>query len=241
MNPKTFPIVEVCDPSGKRGLHIVWAAVDPDDRWYVVHAAKIPYGSFSEMARGVQHQRRFLPSEPAVCIMDQRGGAFVIDAETKETWFDRFRQFGLHYEQSVQAGDRLDVDIATLHDWFRPVWDPGKEQAIPKLRFCNSVWRMKEGPVWGVMQFIWDQNQTKQWHYKQKSKDWVDCLRYLTSHPGLSYRRLSQKREGSVGGHRGLATSYRRPSMYGSGYQRTETTGPPRLSGRGLNIRRRGY
>lgn len=210
-NPESFPIVEVVDPSGKRGLHVIWACVDPNEYWYVCQARKIPFGAFSEMARGIKSERNFLPSEPKIAIMDQRGGAACVDMETGETWFDRFGFMGLHYEQSTQGTAKIDMGLADLHEWLRPVWNPGLDKAIPKLRFCASVARMKEGPVWALRNFLWDESKPKAWHYRQAAKDWIDCLRYLATYPNLTYKRLAGRGVGPSAADRGLAATYRRP------------------------------
>ena len=215
-NPNSWPIVEVCDPSGRRGLHVIWATVDPDDYWYVCWAAKVPPGAFSEMAKGVRSERKMLPHEPDLAIMDARGGAFQIDMETRETFFDRFRQFGLNYVPSIQLSDTMDADIAVLRDWLMPRYNPVADKAIPKLRFTRSVALMKEGPLWALQTFIWDPHKmTKAWHYKQRSKDFVDCLRYLAIYPGLSHRRFQYDTDPSVNRGSSLADSYRRPKLSG--------------------------
>jgi hypothetical protein len=222
-NPGSWPIVEVCDPSGRRGLHIIWATVDPDDYWYIVWAAKVPPGAFSEMAKTVKAERRMLPHEPDLAIMDARGGAFQVDMETRETFFDRFRQFGLMYTPSIQQSETLDADIAILRDWLAPKYNPVKDAAVPKLRFTRAVANMKEGPLWAIQSFIWDpHSQTKAWHYKQKSKDFVDCLRYLAIYPGLTYRRF-QHANTMVDPRNlpGLAGSYRRPKLSGDARARS--------------------
>jgi hypothetical protein len=56
---------------------------------------------------------------------------------------------------------------------------------------------------------------TKAWHYKQRSKDFVDCLRYLAIYPGLSYRRFQYDTDPSVNRGSSLADSYRRPKLSG--------------------------
>lgn len=225
-NPRGWPIVEVCDPSGRRGLHIIWAAVDPEDYWYVVWAARVPPGAFSEMAKGVKAERKMLPHEPDLCIMDARGGAFQVDMETRETFFDRFRQFGLLYVPSVQQSETMDADIANLRDWLMPRYHPVSDRSISKLRFTRSVANMKEGPLWALQTFVWDPHkQTKAWHYKQKSKDFVDCMRYLTGYPGLTYRRFQNATDPSVYRGNSLAESYRRPKLAGDARGNRQTLG----------------
>lgn len=184
IDAKRWPIVEVCDPSQKRGMFLIWAAFAPDDFVYVVRANHVPNGSFDVMADGIKANRTMLPRLPTLSIMDQRGGQFVSNRDLEKTFFDEFHERGLHYEPSV------DVPMQTLHDWFRPIWRPDLEKAVPKMRLTESVANMKDGPLVALQRFIWDPSQTKAWQYKQKSKDWIDCLRYLAGHPGLSHQRL---------------------------------------------------
>lgn len=196
---KRWPVVEVCDPSAKRGMYLIWAAFSPDDFVYVVHAKHVPDGSFDIMSQGIKAERSSLPRPPVIAVMDQRGGQFVSNRDLQKTFFDEFHERGLHYEPSAE------VPMQTLHDWMRPIWRPDVEKAIPKLRICQSVANMKDGPVTALQRFIWDPTQTKAWQYKQKSKDWVDCLRYLAGHPGLNYQRL----QGRVGFEEpGIAGTY---------------------------------
>lgn len=188
-DPKRWPLVEVTDPSVKRGIFTVWAVCDPTDHWFVVRAARIPDASFVEMADNIKAERGYLGRAPQVAIMDQRGGQWVANKDLELTWFQRFAELGLHYLPSQ------DTPMQALHEWLRPVWDPQTDKAVPKLRICQSVADMKEGPLWGLMRFVWDPVQTKQWQYRQAGKDWVDCLRYLSGFPGLTYKQLIGKTE----------------------------------------------
>ena len=232
-DPRSWPIVEVVDPSFTRGHHTIWACVDPDELWYVIRAKIIPDGAFGQIATDIKAERGYLPHAPALAIMDQRGGAHVMNKETNESWFDRFAREGLRYVPST------DVPMQALHDWLRPIYRPSQNRPIPKLRFTAQVAQMKEGPIWALERFIWSPDSTKMRQYKQKEKDFVDCLRYLAGYPGLSYQRLkgsvnasapstlaasysrtTQSQSASVG-LRGLRTSQPRPS-----YRRTTSRRP---------------
>lgn len=207
IDARRWPVVEVCDPSTKRGLYLIWAAFSPDDFVYVVRAKHVPDASFDVMSQGVKAERSALPRPPTLAIMDQRGGQFVSNRDLEKTFFDEFHERGLHYEPSVE------VHMQSLHDWMRPIWRPDQEKAIPKLRITESVANMKDGPVTALQRFIWDPTQTKAWQYKQKSKDWVDCLRYLAGHPGVTYQRLQGRTEMESPG---LASSYTESSRRGA-------------------------
>lgn len=185
-NPRTWPVVEVVDPSTTRGLYIIWAVIRPDERLTVVQAAIVPDDAFSIMAKGIHQWRGYLGRQPVKAIMDCRGGGQIIDKETQETWFDRFRRFGLHYELSVET------PMADLHEALRVVWDPESGEARPRMTFTESVARMERGPMWALERFIWtpDRKRATTAEYKQVGKDWVDCLRYLAGFPGLTYRRF---------------------------------------------------
>lgn len=186
---KRWPCVEVCDPSMKRGLFLIWATFSPDDFVYVVHAKHVPDGSFDVMSEAVKAERSRLPRPVCLAIMDQRGGQFVSNRDLEKTFFDEFHERGLDYEPSV------DTPMQKLHDWMRPVWRPDVEKAIPKLRLTEPVANMSDGPLTALQRFIWDPTQTKSWQHKQKAKDWVDCLRYLAGFPGLTYQRLQGRTE----------------------------------------------
>lgn len=111
--PADWPIVEVHDPATKRGSWLIWACCNPADEWTVIQAAHIPNASFDNMVREIQSYRACLPSIPRLAIMDKRGGEFMSNHETSETWFDEFRKRGLRYVPSVEALHEQ------LHGWFK--------------------------------------------------------------------------------------------------------------------------
>lgn len=184
--PNSWPLVEVCDPSMKRGTHHIWAVCSPQDFWYIVHAAHVPDGAFSSICEGIKRERAKLPRQPDVAIMDQRGGKHSVSKIELTNWFDEFRKQGLNYIPSV------DVPIQTLHEWLRPKWDQDKEGHIPKLRFLRKVTGIDQGPMWALRRFVWDPTASKTRQYRQPSKDFIDCLRYLSGHPGLKYYRMAR-------------------------------------------------
>lgn len=221
-NPHSWPIVEVIDPAEKRGLHCCWFAVSPDDYWFLVHAAKVEHGPFSGMAAQVKMERKFLPHEPGLCIMDCRGGRASVDLETQESWFDRFHKLGLHYAPSVPLSDKLSESIAVLGEWLEPRYHPAADREVPMLRICEGVTRrLKENPFWALQSFLWDFVQTKDWHRRQMAKDMVDCCLMLATYPNMTYTRLTSMAAPSRSGAAVLASSYRRTQprrlgMYGN-------------------------
>jgi hypothetical protein len=236
IDAKRWPCVEVCDPSTKRGMYLIWAVFSPDDRVFVVRAKHVPDGSFDAMSDGIKSERTHLPRQPALAIMDQRGGQFVSNRDLEKTFFDEFHERGLHYEPSV------DTPMQKLHDWLRPVWRPDIERAVPKLMLTETVANMADGPMTALGRFIWDPTQTKAWQYKQKSKDWVDCLRYLAGYPGLTYQRLQGRTDMETPG---IAASYtessRRQALVGDVERRLLNRGLiPNISETYSHSRRRG-
>jgi len=190
--PPHWPVVEVVDPSMKRGLTTIWATVDPEDFWYVIQAKVIPDDSFSAMNRDLQKWRDVLGRQPDYFLMDQRGGAAITSKEKKQTWFDEFRVAGTTYQPSRE------VPMQTLHGWLKLEWMPRKEKFLPKLRLTQRVANEKDGPLHALQRFVWDERlMSKGRLQRQKSKDFVDCLRYLAGQPGMRFQRLSQKRNGA--------------------------------------------
>jgi hypothetical protein len=201
-----WPLVEVVDPAQARGLHIIWATCDPDNYWYVIHAARVENDAFSRMCREIKRQRVQLGRTPDLAIMDARGGAHTINLEKQQTWFDAFRENGLPYVPSAET------PLQTLHDWMRPAWNPMKEQTeVPKLRITKSVAEMERGPMWAFRRFVWDSVAGPQKQYSQPGKDWIDCIRYLTGHEGIKFNRLARSRNDNPGASR--AASYASPSQ----------------------------
>lgn len=202
--PTHWPLVEVVDPSMKRGLTTIWATVDPEDFWFVVQAKVIPDGSFAEMSRELQRWRDVLRRQPDYFIMDQRGGKTTLDKWEQTTWFDEFRRMGVNYQPSQE------VPMQTLHGWLRPEWEPRKEKFVAKLRFTERVAKEEKGPMHALSRFQWDtavRNRARL--QRQPSKDFVDCLRYLAGHPGMRAARLLARKNGAGQRVAGTASSYR--------------------------------
>ena len=202
--PSSWPIVECCDPSMKRGLFMTWMVCDPNDYWYVVQSANIENGSFAQMVADLKRYREQLGRPPTLAIMDQRGGAHEISKMTQTTWFEEFRRLGLYYVPSKE------VPLQTLHDWLEPKWDPVKEKHCPKLRMTQSVAAQERGPMWSLKRFIWDPHKSKKAQYTQKAKDLIDCLRYSAGHPGMNYRKLA--RSGVAHEVQRISLSYAQPT-----------------------------
>ena len=202
--PAGWPLVEVNDPSMKRGLFVCWFVVDPEDYWYCIQAKVIADGAFDEMHQRLQKWRDVLGRMPEVYIMDQRGGAHEINKDLRTTWFDEFRKRGTYYEPSQE------VPMQTLHGWLRPKWDPKKEKFLPKLRMTSRVAREERGPLWGFRRFQWNPNESKKRQYNQPGKDWVDDFRYLAGHRGLTFLRLARNPDSYASAPR-IATSYAPP------------------------------
>jgi len=203
---KEWPYVEVIDPSYKRGLHVIWAKIDPQDYFYIVRARNIEDGPFSTMCRDIQLERRSLGHEPELAIMDARGGRLTVNKDLEQDWFDRFRDYGLHYQPSVET------DLKKLHDWLKPVYDPRHDKALPKLRICRSVAEMDKGPVWAIKRFTWNPLDSRTKQYEQAGKDWIDVMRYLAGYPGLKYDRFRQP-EAMMMSPQSIASSYARPQI----------------------------
>ena len=196
--PANWPMVEVCDPSYKRGLHLCWFVCDPDDYWFCVQAANVPNGTISEIASGIRRWRDTLGRVPERAIMDQRGGSHELNKDTAATWFDELRKRDLHYEpsQEERVGNKS-TSISKLHEWLKPAWDTAKEKFIPKIRMTERVAKLERGPLWAFRRFQWNPMDSTKKKYSQPGKDMVDCWMYLAAHRGLTYRRLA--RNGEVG------------------------------------------
>ena len=182
-----WPLVEIVDPAQARGLHILWATCDPDDYWYIIHAAQVENDAFSRMCREIKRQRSQLGRTPDLAIMDARGGAHTINLEKQQTWFDAFREHGLNYVPSAET------PLQALHDWMRPVWNPVKsEKETPKLRIVKTVAEMERGIMWAFRRFVWSPMAGNAKQYSQPGKDWIDCARYLAGHQGMRFNRLAR-------------------------------------------------
>ena len=190
-----WPIIEVIDPSMKRGIWCGWFVFKPDDTVDWFKAEVVPDGPLSYMSRSIHRFRAMLPSQPVMAICDQRGGAFVANKEEQRNWFEEFRRNGLIYVKSVEALHE------TLHDWLRPV--PGGR---PKLCLTKRVCSKKEGPIWACQRYRLNPLDSAKKRYGQKGKDWIDLMRYLAGHPGLSHRRLTSLK--SAGPRSGPARAY---------------------------------
>lgn len=187
-DPKTWPCVHVLDPSLSRGLFSVWAVCSPKDQWYVVHASHTQHASFSQMVNDLKREEsKALPRPPAVRIMDCRGGAHTVNLENRDDFFTAFRRHGLVFVPSKSE----EIRTNQLHEWLTPRFDPISNRMTCKIHFTRSVHQMKEGPTWALQRFVWNPEDTGAKQRQQAGKDWVDCLRYLALHPGLTWAILA--------------------------------------------------
>lgn len=200
-----IPIVEVIDPSLKRGIWCGWFAFKPDNTVDWFQATVIPHGPLSLMCGGIHRMRAQLPSKPVIEICDQRGLKFNSDSEAQKNWMQSFAENGLRYTKS------LDVPMPKLHDWLAV---PHGENTRPKLALTRRVASMREGPLWACARFRWNPLDSHKKLYGQKGKDWIDLMRYLSGHPGLSYARLAplQGRERQPGAVRAYVQQRPRPN-----------------------------
>src|SRR5262245_52815374 len=135
---RTWPLVEVVDPSMTRGLYIGWFQRDMrTDRWYWVHARHIESGPVSTMAHQVHAERKFIGKTPELAIMDAKGGRHRVDIEANEDWFQRFRKFGLDYVPNDEP-----ATLEELDEWLKPRFDPVLGKSLPKLMICERVAQM---------------------------------------------------------------------------------------------------
>lgn len=233
-DPKTWPAVHVLDPSLARGLFSIWAVCSPKDTWYVVHASHTTHASFSQMVNDLKREEmRNVPRPPSLRIMDCRGGAHSVNLETRDDFFTAFRRQGLIFVPSKSE----EIRVNHLHEWLTPRFDPLTGRMTAKLYFTRNVHAMKEGPCWALERFVWNPDDPTTKQRQQTGKDWVDCLRYLALHPGLSWAILaSDMKTGETSQPKPLAQSFARQSERG-------VAGLGSMRGRGLSATRapRGY
>lgn len=67
---------------------------------------------------------------------------------------------------------------------------------------------MPKGPLWATERFRWEPDASRRIKYEQAGKDWIDDLRYLAAHPGLTFRRLQMMAHREPTGKPSLASSY---------------------------------
>lgn len=205
--PTDAPIVEVIDPSSKKGIYAIWAYVDPNDYWTIFHAAHIRDGGMDFLCEQIKgHRERFLPAPPVEAICDQRFGPHMASKIEQTTWFQEFSRRGLHYTPS---SDGLHE---TLHDWFKVEKNIAGDTLRPKLVMTKSVADQKEGLLWATEKFKFNPEMSYREKYKQKGKDWIDCVRYLAGHPGLTAQRLSRRGGKGHPARRPLNLTYAKPS-----------------------------
>jgi phage terminase large subunit-like protein len=193
--PAFWPIVEVNDPSYKRGHHVSWFTCSPDDEWFCVQAAVIQNGSFSEMCNELKKRRNALGRLPDLAIMDSRGGQHEINKDHQSNWFDEFRKRDVHYVPSQDVKGAAGASITRLHEWMKPAWDTKKEKFVAKLRMTSTVAQVERGPLWAFRRFQFNPAWSVKRQQTQPAKDFVDTWKYLSAHKGLTFRRLSRNAE----------------------------------------------
>ena len=215
--PAFWPIVEVNDPSYKRGLHVCWFTCSPEDEWYCVQACVIANGSFSDMCNELKKRRNALGRLPDLAVMDQRGGAHEINKDHQSTWFDEFRKRDVHYVPSQDVKGAAGASITRLHEWLRPTWDPRREKSVPKLRMTKTVAALEKGPLWALRRFQFNPTWSVKRQQTQPAKDFIDTWKYLSAHRGLTFRRLSRNVEDALQAPR-ISQSYAQPRNQGTQY-----------------------
>lgn len=207
INPAEFglPIIEIVDPAPKRGLHVKWYTVTSSNLWYCFMAARISASrGYRGMAEEIKRYRKQMGrAEPDIALLDPRGGKNpTITVERQSNWFEEFKKQGLTYKPAIGMG-RKDGDsgehtsIEVLHDWLKPTFNPAtEEQEVPKLRFCQRVKLIEEGPLWAYRRFSWDHLASNRKKYLQKGKDWIDLDAYLALYVNqhrLTYEKLGKR------------------------------------------------
>jgi len=179
--PSDWPVVEVVDPSMKRGLYVKWYVCTPEDRWVNYHAAHIPDGSFAFYARQIAAHRDRFQRQPDVMLMDPRGGRHTVNHDTKDDWFARFKQVGLKYHPApAPTGQDNTTGVAILHGWLQPEFDPSvTDRPLPRITFCRRLASIQEGPIWAYRRFVWNPLDSAKRQYNQAGKDWIDLDMYL--------------------------------------------------------------
>jgi len=211
-DPKTWPCVHVLDPSLARGLFSIWAVCSPQDKWYVVHAAHTEHNAFSQMVNDLKREEmRSIPRPPTLRIMDCRGGAHSVNLETRDDFFTAFRRQGLIFVPSKSEQIRTNQ----LHEWLAPLFNPMTGRMECKIYFTRSVHLMKEGPCWALERFVWNPEASDTKQRQQAGKDWIDCLRYLALHPGLSWAMLRGDETVKKKEQKPLSQSFRRDTARG--------------------------
>ena len=183
----TQPIVEIIDPSMKKGIYVIWATVNSDEEWTLFHAHHVQDGSMDFMCDQIKaHRAANMLTKPVVELCDQRFGPHIASKIEQTTYFQEFAKRGLNYTGTTNGLHE------SLRDWLKA---PGGQR--PKLMFTESVCRQKEGILWACERYRWDPEQSYKKQYQSKGKDWIDLLRYLATYPGLTYERLSRRLVGA--------------------------------------------
>jgi phage terminase large subunit-like protein len=200
-----LPIVEIVDPAPKRGLHVKWYTVTSSNLWYCFMAARVSAArGYRGMAEEVKRYRKQIGrAEPDIALLDPRGGAApTITVERQSTWFEEFRKQGLVYKPAIGMGRKEgdsgeQTSIEVLHDWLKAQFNPATEgQDVPKLRFCQRVKFIDEGPLWAYRKFSWDHQASNRKKRSQPGKDWVDLDAYLALYVNqhkLTYEKLARR------------------------------------------------
>lgn len=181
------PVIEIIDPSMKKGIYVIWATVNAREEWTVFHARHIPDGSMDFLCDQIkQHRASHMSGEPILKLCDRRFGPHIANKVDQTTYFEEFARRDLRYEPTVDGLHE------TLRDWLKA--PPG---ARPKLMFSESVCRQDEGILWACERFRWEPEQSYKVRYQQKGKDWIDLCRYLAGYPDLTFERLSRRLNGA--------------------------------------------
>ena len=204
--PLTWPRVCVVDPHNRKPIAMLWAALSPDNDWYVYRCVYdrsmktvVDAADYIKEVEGWQDDRNPGPeAEPVVLrIID-----WSAEEASRTDGFSirgKFTQNHLHHVKAKKHDAAFGYDA--LHEAFKMKneWDQ------PKLTVFNTCAPLKQN----FMNFCYDEWATgkqrdlkgEKQEYRKTNDDFIDCARYLFQHRLTYYmltgmmRRQSAERE----------------------------------------------
>jgi hypothetical protein len=172
--PVTWPRVCIIDPHPRKPIAVLWAAVNPDNQWYVYR--ELYDESLHTVADVAERIKELEGNEPIM--------ARLIDSSSKEnertsgeSVWTRFAREGIHTlpapKRNAQAGyDAIHDALAIRNEWSEPRLMVFNTCPVTKqnfMRFTYETWdSSKQRDLKGERQ-----------SYLKHNDDMIDCIRYV--------------------------------------------------------------
>lgn len=208
--PSDWPRVCVCDPHDRRPFAIIWAAINPQNDFFIyrewpdqpyerIRSCDMSIGEYADLIQSLEGDE-----DVRFRLMDPRFG--VAAKVGMEPVADRFVKHGLYFDTRFARPSIGPGELSTRHMAVRKLlfWNkklPLDELNRPKLYVfdnCRNV-------IWSFLHYVWDEHRRMdkvKEAVREPGKDFMDCVGWLA---GSGYTgqplRVARSRYQAIGSY----------------------------------------